>query len=78
MKPVELVANALLNNSKVGDLAIDWYCGSGTTMVAAHQLERRCHGMEIEPKHCQVIVDRMLKLDPSLEVKINGTPYQHG
>jgi DNA modification methylase len=78
MKPVELVANALLNNSKVGDLAVDWYCGSGTTMVAAHQLERRCHGMEIEPKYCQVIVDRMLKLDPSLEVKINGTPYQHG
>lgn len=54
------------------------FLGSGTTMVAAHQLNRKCYGMEIDPKYCQVIVDRMLKLDPTLEVKRNGRSYNSG
>jgi DNA modification methylase len=53
----------------------DLFLGSGSTMVAAHQLQRKCYGMELDPKYCQVIVDRMHKLDPSLEIKINGKPY---
>lgn len=76
MKPVALVANALLNNSTDVDVVCDWYLGSGTTMVAAHQLGRKCYGIEIDPKYCQVIVNRMLLLDPSLEVKRNGEPYK--
>jgi DNA modification methylase len=52
------------------------FTGSGTTMVASHQLKRKCYGMELDPKYCQVIIDRMLKLDPSLQVKRNGLPYQ--
>lgn len=55
---------------------IDCFLGTGTTMVAAHQLNRVCYGMELDPKYCQIIVDRMLKLDPALEVKKNGQPYQ--
>ena len=50
---------------------LDLFLGSGTTMVAAHQLQRKCYGMEIEPKYCQVIVDRMKKLDPELKIKKN-------
>ncbi len=44
-------------------------------MVAAHQLNRKCYGMELDPHYCQVIIDRMQKLNPNLEVKINGKEY---
>jgi len=51
---------------------IDCFLGTGTTMVAAHQLNRKCYGMEIDPKYCQVVIDRMKKLDPTLTIKKNG------
>jgi DNA modification methylase len=57
-------------------LVLDTYLGSGSTMVTSHQLKRICFGMELDPKYCQVIVDRMKKLDPALEVKRNGQPYK--
>ena len=75
MKPVKLVENALLNNSKEQDNIVDIYLGSGSTMVAAHQLNRKCYGMEIDPKYCQVIIDRMRKLDPGITIKRNGEIY---
>lgn len=75
MKPIPLIENALKNSSKSGMSVLDFFLGSGSTMVAAHQINRVCYGLEIDPKYCQVIIDRMLKLDPSIEVKINGEPY---
>ena len=75
MKPVELIANEMQISSNKGSLVFDFFLGSGSTMVAAHQLNRKCYGMELDPKYCQVIIDRMHKLDPSLEIKINGKPY---
>lgn len=74
-KPIELPERALKNSSKKGDVIYDAFLGSGSTMVASHQLNRKCYGMELDPKYCQVIIDRMLKLDETLEVKINGEPY---
>jgi DNA modification methylase len=53
-------------------LVLDAYLGSGSTMVASHQLKRKCYGMELDPKYCQVIIDRMKKLDPNLVIKRNG------
>lgn len=74
-KPIEIVSKALNNSSLPNHLIFDLFLGSGSTMVAAHQLKRKCYGMELDPKYCQVIIDRMKKLDPALEVKINGEPY---
>ena len=71
-KPVELPERAIKNSSKLNDIVYDCFLGSGSTMVASHQLKRKCYGMELDPKYCQVIIDRMLKLDPTLEVKKNG------
>ena len=71
-KPIELMSEGLSNCSLVGNIIMDLFLGSGSTMVASHQLKRKCYGMELDPKYCQVIIDRMLKLDPSLEVKRNG------
>jgi DNA modification methylase len=72
MKPIPLIENALKNSSKVGMSVLDLFLGSGSTMVAAHQLKRKCYGLELEPKYCQVIIDRMRKLDSSLIIKRNG------
>jgi DNA modification methylase len=74
MKPISLIEMALNDNEDKKNI-YDAFLGSGSTMVAAHQLNRKCYGMELDPKYCQVIVDRMLKLDPTLEVKRNGEPY---
>jgi DNA modification methylase len=76
MKPIPLVAKAINNSSKSEDLILDLFIGGGSTMVASHQLNRKCYGMELDPKYCQVIIDRMKKLDPSLVIKRNGTIYE--
>ena len=68
-KPIELIIWALNKFNNGDKLIIDFFLGSGSTMVAAHQLNRRCYGMELDPKYCQVIIDRMNKLDPTIEIK---------
>jgi DNA modification methylase len=77
-KPIKLATFFFDNWGKDNDLIADLYLGSGTTMVASHQLKRKCYGMELDPKYCDVIVNRMLKLDPSLKIKRNGEPYEKG
>lgn len=75
MKPIPLIENALNNSSKEGMNVLDLFLGSGSTMVASHQLKRKCYGIELDPKYCQVIVDRMRKLDSTLIIKRNGIIY---
>jgi DNA modification methylase len=69
--PIDLPEWAL-QFTKEKDIILDQFCGTGTTMVASHQLKRKCYGMELDPKYCQVIIDRMKKLDPTLIIKRNG------
>lgn len=72
MKPIPLIAYQMGNSSKAGDIVADGFGGSGTTMVAAHQTDRRCRMMELDPRYCQVIVDRMRKLEPGIKILKNG------
>ena len=74
-KPIPLCERVIKSSCPDGGLVIDSFLGSGSTMVAAHQLKRKCYGMELDPKYCQVIIDRMKKLDDTLEIKINGKSY---
>jgi DNA modification methylase len=69
-KPISVPSRAIGNHD--AEIVADLFSGSGSTMVASHQLKRKCYGMELDPKYCQVIVDRMKKLDPSLVIKKNG------
>jgi DNA modification methylase len=72
MKPIALCEKAISDASKTKDKILDLFLGSGSTMVASHQLKRKCYGMELDPKYCQVIIDRMKKLDPTIKIKRNG------
>jgi len=58
MKPVGLFEYQMLNNTKGGDIVLDSFGGSGTTMIAAEKNGRRSYLMELDPKYCDVIVKR--------------------
>ena len=57
-KPVELVARALTNSSRPGDLVYEPFGGSGATIIAAEQTGRRCVALEIDPRYAQVVIER--------------------
>ena len=71
-KPTELAKWFFEQWGENNDLVADLFLGSGSTMVASHQLKRKCYGMELDPKYCDVIVKRMITLDPTLTIKLNG------
>ncbi|CAB4151400.1 COG0863 DNA modification methylase [uncultured Caudovirales phage] len=72
MKPIPLIEKALNDGSKLNDIVLDLFGGSGSTMVGSHQLKRKGFLMELDPKYCDVIVKRMIKLDDTLTIKLNG------
>ncbi len=57
-KPVEVPARAIRNSSAAGDIVCDPFLGSGATLIAAEQLDRRCYGIEIDPHYVDVIIQR--------------------
>jgi DNA modification methylase len=59
VKPVELIRRCLANSTAEGDLVLDPFCGSGSTLVAAELLTLKGYGMEIDPAYCDVIVSRL-------------------
>jgi DNA modification methylase len=61
MKPVELVERALSNNSRKGDVVLDLFGGSGTTMIACERLGRQARLMEIDPRYADVIIRRWME-----------------
>lgn len=71
MKPVELVANCMLDSTKEGDIVLDVFGGSGTTLIAAEQLGRKACIMELDPHYCDVIIARWEKLTGKKAIKIS-------
>ena len=62
MKPVQLFAYLMENSSKPGDIILDSFCGSGTTLIACEQMGRVARVLEIDPKYCDVIIKRYINL----------------
>ena len=74
-KPIALSVKALGNHKKAKNI-VDLFGGSGSTLLGVHRSKRKGFVMELDPKYCQVIIDRMVKLDDTLKVKINGKEYK--
>ena len=58
MKPVELIVNALMNSTKNGNIVLDLFGGSGSTLMACEQTERINYSMEFDPHYVDVIIQR--------------------
>lgn len=71
-KPVKLSAIAIENTTKENEKVLDLFGGSGSTLIACEQLNRKAYLMELEPKWVQVIIERYLKFTGEEEIKING------
>ena len=61
MKPIDLIAYLINNSSKKEEIVLDLFGGSGTTMIACEQTNRKAFIMELDPRYCDVIVDRWEK-----------------
>jgi len=76
MKPIAILINAILNSSDVGNIILDQFLGSGSTLIACEETNRKCYGMEIDPHYCDVIVNRFIyymnKSEKQFTIKKNG------
>lgn len=71
MKPLKLIGRLILNSSRERESVLDTFGGSGSTMMACEQLNRKCYMMELDPHYCDVIIARWEKLTGKQAVKIN-------
>ena len=71
-KPISFLSPIIEGYSNEKFIILDLFAGGGSMFSTSHQLNRKCYGMELDPKYCDVIVNRMLKLDPDLKIKRNG------
>lgn len=70
MKPVPLIKRLVANSTKAGDSVLDLFGGSGTTLMACEEMNRKCFMMEYDPAYCDVIIDRWTKYTGLKAVKI--------
>jgi len=71
MKPIGLCARAIQNSSKPGDIVLDLFGGSGSTLMAAEQTGRVCHMLEVDPVYCDVIIRRWEEFTGQKAVKLS-------
>lgn len=62
MKPVALLRHLILNSSEIGDMVLDNFLGSGSTLIACENTKRRCYGIELDPEYIKVTIQRWQKL----------------
>lgn len=70
-KPIGFICKALENSSKKNEKVLDLFGGSGSTLIACEQLNRKCYCMELDPKYCDVIIKRWETFTGKKAVKIN-------
>lgn len=70
--PVELPERAMKIMTKAEDIVLDPFLGSGTTLIAAEKIGRKCFGMELSPIYCDIIVERYVKYSGNNKIKLNG------
>lgn len=70
MKPIPLFSYLMKNSTKPGDIVLDLFAGSGTTLICAEQLGRRCFTMELDPHYCDVVLTRWEALTGQSAVKL--------
>jgi len=73
MKPIELIAQLIINSTKKGMLVYDGFLGSGTTLIASEQLNRVCYGMELDPRYVDVIIQRWENFSGKKAKKIHSS-----
>jgi len=73
MKPLDLVARMVENSSKHGDIVLDPFLGSGTTLIAAEKMGRICYGMEIAEAYCAVVLQRWLEFTGDMPRLADGS-----
>ncbi len=86
VKPVRLVADAILDCSARGDIVLDPFLGSGSTLIAAERTSRRCYGIEIDPLYVDTIIRRwqaytgeqVIHADTGQAFSVRETEIQHG
>jgi DNA modification methylase len=69
-KPIELCSRAIKSSSRINERVLDLFGGSGSTLIACEQLNRKCYMMELDEHYCDVIIDRWQKLTGKTAVKI--------
>ena len=70
-KPLALCARGIKTSSREGEIVLDVFGGSGSTMIACEQLGRKCRMMELDPHYCTVIIARWEKLTGQKAIKLN-------
>ena len=72
MKPIKLIGRLIRNSSKPGEKVLDLFGGSGSTLIASEELDRKCYMMEYDPKYVDVIINRWEEFTGRKAEKING------
>lgn len=74
-KPVQMLADILMDASTRGDLVVDPFCGSGSTLIAAERMGRRCNAIELDPLYCDLIIRRWQRHTGQVAVREDGTAF---